>query len=143
MPKAVYHSGYCDKHYRLWRDWNLGPLTPQSDALTTRPAQTVQDDIYICSIITTIIAQSNQYLLLLKLDIVEGVLNVRAHFSCLTMTGGSDVTCIHAGLPGTTACEVAASTGKCCALVATAGVTSTVGWLTAGKAAVAAGVNEI
>ena len=59
------------------------------------------------------------------------------------MTGGNDVTCNHAGLPGTTACEAAANTGRCWVPVPTAGATSTVGWLTAGKAAVAAGVNEI
>jgi len=66
-----------------------------------------------------------------------------AHFSCLTMTGGNDVTCIHAGLPGMTACEAGANTGRCWVPVPTAGATSIAGWLTAGKAAVAAGVNEI
>jgi len=37
MPKAVYRSGCRDKHKRQRCDSNLGPLTPQSDALTTRP----------------------------------------------------------------------------------------------------------
>ena len=37
VPKEVYHSGCCDKHNRPVRDSNLGPLTPQSDALTTGP----------------------------------------------------------------------------------------------------------
>ena len=37
MPKAVYRSRCRDKHNRLRRDSNLDPLTPQSDALTTRP----------------------------------------------------------------------------------------------------------
>jgi len=36
VRKAVYRSGCRDKHNRPWRDSNLGPLTPQSDALTTR-----------------------------------------------------------------------------------------------------------
>ena len=37
MPKAVYRSGCRDKHNRPRWDSNLGPLTPQSDVLTTRP----------------------------------------------------------------------------------------------------------
>ena len=37
VPKAVHRSGYRDKHNCPRRDSNLGPLTPQSDALTTRP----------------------------------------------------------------------------------------------------------
>jgi len=37
VPKAVYRSGCRDKHNCPRRDSNLGPLTPQSDALTTRP----------------------------------------------------------------------------------------------------------
>ena len=37
MPKAVYRSGCHDKHNRPRCDSNLGPLTPQSDALTTSP----------------------------------------------------------------------------------------------------------
>ena len=37
MPKAVYRSGCREKHNRPRWDSNLGPLTPQSDALTTRP----------------------------------------------------------------------------------------------------------
>jgi len=37
VPKAVYCSGCRDKHIRPRCDSNLGPLTPQSDALTTRP----------------------------------------------------------------------------------------------------------
>ena len=36
MPKAVRRSDCRDKHYRPQCDSNLGPLTPQSDALTTR-----------------------------------------------------------------------------------------------------------
>jgi len=36
VPKAVYRSGCRDKHNRPQCDSNLGPLTPQSDALTTR-----------------------------------------------------------------------------------------------------------
>jgi len=36
VPKAVYRSGCRDKHNRPECDSNLGPLTPQSDALTTR-----------------------------------------------------------------------------------------------------------
>jgi len=36
VPKAVYHSGRHDKHHRPRYDSNLGPLTPQSDALTSR-----------------------------------------------------------------------------------------------------------
>jgi len=34
--KTVYHSSCRDKHNWQRRDSNLGPLTPQSDALTTR-----------------------------------------------------------------------------------------------------------
>jgi len=37
VPKAVYRSGCRDKYKRLRWDSNLGPLTPQSDALTTWP----------------------------------------------------------------------------------------------------------
>jgi len=37
MLKTVYHSSSCrDKHNCRRRDLNLGPLTPQSDTLTTR-----------------------------------------------------------------------------------------------------------
>jgi len=36
VPKAVYRSSCRDKHNCQWRDSNLDPLTPQSDALTTR-----------------------------------------------------------------------------------------------------------
>ena len=36
VPKAVYHSSCRDKHNRPQCNSNLGPLTPQSDALTTR-----------------------------------------------------------------------------------------------------------
>jgi len=35
VPKAVYHSGCRDQHNRPRFDSNLGPLTSQSDALTT------------------------------------------------------------------------------------------------------------
>jgi len=35
--KTVYHSGCRDKHNCQRRDSNLDPLTPQSDAITTRP----------------------------------------------------------------------------------------------------------
>jgi len=34
--KTVYRSSCRDKHNCQWRDSNLDPLTPQSDALTTR-----------------------------------------------------------------------------------------------------------
>jgi len=37
VPKTVYRSSRRDKHNCPRRDSNLGPLTPQSDALTTRP----------------------------------------------------------------------------------------------------------
>ena len=37
MPKAVYRSGCRVKHSHPRCDSNPGPLTPQSDALTTRP----------------------------------------------------------------------------------------------------------
>ena len=37
VPKAVYRSGCRDKHNRRQWDLNLGPFTPQSDVLTTRP----------------------------------------------------------------------------------------------------------
>ena len=43
MLKTVYRSSCRDRHNCQWRDSNLGPLTPQSDALTTRllrPADT-------------------------------------------------------------------------------------------------------
>ena len=36
-PEVVYRSGCHDKHNRPWCDSNLGPLTLQSDTLTTRP----------------------------------------------------------------------------------------------------------
>ena len=36
MPKAAYHSSCCDKHNSPWCDSKLGPLTAQSDVLTTR-----------------------------------------------------------------------------------------------------------
>ena len=36
VPKAVYRSGHGDKHNCQRRDSDPGPLTPQSDALTTR-----------------------------------------------------------------------------------------------------------
>ena len=37
MPKSAYRSGCRDKHNRPRWDSNLGPLMPQSDALTSRP----------------------------------------------------------------------------------------------------------
>jgi len=37
MPKAVNRSSCRDKHNRPQCDSNMGPLTPQSDAQTTRP----------------------------------------------------------------------------------------------------------
>jgi len=37
VPKAAYRSGCRDKHNRPQCDVKLGPLTPQSDALSTRP----------------------------------------------------------------------------------------------------------
>ena len=37
VPKAVYCSGCRDKHKCPWWDSNLGPLTLQSDVLTTEP----------------------------------------------------------------------------------------------------------
>ena len=46
MPKAAYRSGRRDKRSRPRCDSNLGPLAPQSGALTTRPlrlAGTVYD----------------------------------------------------------------------------------------------------
>ena len=36
VPKAVYRSSCRDEHNRPRCDSNLGPVTPQSDALTTR-----------------------------------------------------------------------------------------------------------
>jgi len=36
VPKTVYRSSCRDKHNCQRRDSNLDPLTPQSDALTTR-----------------------------------------------------------------------------------------------------------
>ena len=39
VPKAVHRSGCRDKHNRPRCDSNLGPLTPQSDSLTTRPVR--------------------------------------------------------------------------------------------------------
>jgi len=36
VPKAVYRSSCHNKHNRPWCDLNLGPLTLQSDTLTTR-----------------------------------------------------------------------------------------------------------
>jgi len=36
VPKAVYRSNCRDKHNCQRRDSNLDPLTPRSDALTTR-----------------------------------------------------------------------------------------------------------
>ena len=44
VPKAVYHSDCCEKkHNRPRYDSNPGPLTAQSDALTTRPLVTCID----------------------------------------------------------------------------------------------------
>jgi len=37
VPKAVYRRGCRDKRNRAQCDLNLGPLTPRSDSLTTRP----------------------------------------------------------------------------------------------------------
>ena len=42
IPKAVYRSGCRDKHNRPRCDSNLGPLAPQSDALTARPLRPEQ-----------------------------------------------------------------------------------------------------
>jgi len=39
VPKTAYHSGIRDKYSRPRCDSNLGPLTLQSGALTTRPLQ--------------------------------------------------------------------------------------------------------
>jgi len=48
VPKTVYHSSRRDKHNCPRRDSNLGPLTPQSDALTTRPLRPVVTKQYTC-----------------------------------------------------------------------------------------------
>ena len=55
MPKAVYFSRCRSKHIHLWRDSNQGPLTPQSDALTTRlrDMQTISDTIKCLNIVIT------------------------------------------------------------------------------------------
>jgi len=45
VPKAVYRSGCHNKHNCPRRDSNLGSLTPQSDALTTRPLRPVCDKL--------------------------------------------------------------------------------------------------
>ena len=42
MPKAAYRSSCRDKHNRPRCDSNPGPLTPHSDALTTRPLRPVK-----------------------------------------------------------------------------------------------------
>jgi len=39
--KTVYRSSCRNKHNRQRRDLNLGPLTPQSDALTTQSLRPV------------------------------------------------------------------------------------------------------
>ena len=53
VPKAVYRSSRRDKHNRPRCDSNPGPLTPQSDALTTRLLRRAH---YRASITTNIIA---------------------------------------------------------------------------------------
>ena len=40
-PKAAYCIGCHNKNNHLWWDLNLGPLTLQSDVLTTRPLQQI------------------------------------------------------------------------------------------------------
>jgi len=42
--KTVYRSSCRDKHNCQRRDSNLDPLTPQSDALTTRPLRPAEVD---------------------------------------------------------------------------------------------------
>ena len=46
--KAAYRIGCRDKHNRPRRDSNLGPFTPQSDALTTR---LLRPDLLSCGVI--------------------------------------------------------------------------------------------
>jgi len=43
MLKTVYRRSCRDKHNCQWRDSNLGPLTPQSNALTTRLLRPARD----------------------------------------------------------------------------------------------------
>jgi len=37
VPRAAFRRSYSDKHNRPRSDSNLGPLTPQAEALTIRP----------------------------------------------------------------------------------------------------------
>jgi len=48
VPKTVYRSSCRDKHNCQWRDSNLGPLTPQSDALTTRLLRPATESMLRC-----------------------------------------------------------------------------------------------
>ena len=53
VPKAVYRRAGCDKHNCPRCDSNLGPLTSQSDGLTTRlpwPVNTVNTSHILCYI---------------------------------------------------------------------------------------------
>jgi len=56
VPKAVYRSSCRDKHNCRRRDSNLGPLTPKSDTLTTRPLRPADigpgatSDVYDCAV---------------------------------------------------------------------------------------------
>jgi len=47
VPKTVYRSSCRDKHNCQRRDSNLDPLTPQSDALTTRLLRPALGNFYI------------------------------------------------------------------------------------------------
>jgi len=67
VPKAVHRSGCRSRHNRPRCDSNLGPVTPQSDALTTRPLRpagcsaicgllthvSTFRGLYICVLVTT------------------------------------------------------------------------------------------
>ena len=73
VPKAVYRCSCRDKHNCQRRDSNLGPLTPQSDALATRllskPTPTIYytgDDVLKMNVLIT----SNQNVYFIETCIV-------------------------------------------------------------------------
>ena len=70
MPKAVYCSGCRDKHNRPQRDSKLGPLTSQSDMLTTRPLQPTELDYTRRKLVS--IRVHREYMLVLNLTLNDG-----------------------------------------------------------------------
>jgi len=54
----LYRSCHYDKHNRLWWDSNLGPVTPRSDVLTTRPLISLIVLLVVCDKVLVLVGRA-------------------------------------------------------------------------------------